>query len=61
MAAKLNCVSLMDDVIAFAIGDIHGCFDKLTSLLSACDSIAAGKRTRFVFVGDYVDIRHDDD
>jgi serine/threonine protein phosphatase 1 len=51
----------MDDVIAFAIGDIHGCFDKLTSLLSACDSIAAGKRTRFVFVGDYVDIRHDDD
>lgn len=45
----------MDDRITFAIGDIHGCFDKLASLMAACDSIRAGRDARFVFVGDYVD------
>lgn len=45
----------MDDIMTFAVGDIHGCFDKLAGLVAACDSISAGKRSRFVFLGDYVD------
>lgn len=45
----------MDDLITFAIGDIHGCFDKLANLMAACDSISDGRRARFVFIGDYVD------
>jgi serine/threonine protein phosphatase 1 len=45
----------MADTITFAIGDIHGCFDKLAALLTACETIRAGRRARFVFIGDYVD------
>lgn len=45
----------MDDLITFAIGDIHGCFDKLAKLVAACASAGAGRRNRFVFIGDYVD------
>lgn len=45
----------MTDQITFAVGDIHGCFDELQSLLAAYDSVCSGKRTRLVFVGDYVD------
>lgn len=45
----------LDDIITFAIGDVHGCFDKLVRLLEACDSIKAGRHARFVFIGDYVD------
>ncbi|KRR23595.1 metallophosphoesterase family protein [Bradyrhizobium retamae] len=45
----------MADSIAFAVGDIHGCFDKLTALMAACDSVGAGKTVQFVFIGDYVD------
>ena len=41
--------------ITFAIGDIHGCFDELESLVAACDLLSEGKNARFVFVGDYVD------
>ena len=36
----------------FAIGDIHGCPDELTTLLK---SIELDKRDTLVFVGDYVD------
>jgi serine/threonine protein phosphatase 1 len=43
------------NLITFAIGDIHGCFDKLQSLLTACEGIGAGRRDRFLFVGDYID------
>jgi serine/threonine protein phosphatase 1 len=43
------------NLITFAIGDIHGCFDKLQSLLAACEGIGAGQRARFLLVGDYVD------
>ncbi len=42
----------MGNQITFAVGDIHGCFDKLISLLSACDELGAA---RYVFIGDYVD------
>lgn len=45
----------MDDLITFAIGDIHGCFEKLAKLVAACTSAGAGRRIRFVFIGDYVD------
>ena len=41
--------------LTFAIGDIHGCFEKLVSLLKWCDAIGAGKKAKYVFLGDYVD------
>ena len=41
--------------ITFAIGDIHGCFDKLDLLLSVCELVSDGRDARFVFIGDYVD------
>lgn len=41
--------------VTVAVGDIHGCFDALTALLDACETITAGSVARFVFVGDYVD------
>lgn len=45
----------MSDVITFAIGDVHGCSQKLQSLIAACDVVSAGKQARFILVGDYVD------
>ena len=33
--------------LTFAIGDIHGCLDKLRRLLAACDARAAGRPARF--------------
>ena len=41
--------------ITFAIGDIHGCFDRLQSLLAACEGVGARRRSRFLFIGDYID------
>ena len=37
----------------FAVGDIHGCFDKLVSLMQIIDIDL--KRETLVFIGDYVD------
>ena len=45
----------MDIPITFAIGDIHGCFEKLESLLAACDAFRDSRRARFIFLGDYID------
>src|SRR5258707_3494034 len=45
----------MQDLLTFAIGDVHGCFDKLEALLLACDRVRAGRQVRYVFVGDYID------
>jgi serine/threonine protein phosphatase 1 len=42
-------------MLTFAIGDIHGCLDKLTALLGRCRHYAQGRPSRFVFVGDYID------
>lgn len=43
------------DFLTFAIGDVHGCLEKLKALLHHCQRFAADRRARFVFVGDYVD------
>lgn len=45
----------MPDRMTFAVGDIHGCFDKLLRLLAACKSAIGDRSARFVFIGDYVD------
>jgi serine/threonine protein phosphatase 1 len=41
--------------LTYAVGDIHGSFDKLANLLDHCMCHAGQKPFRFVFVGDYVD------
>lgn len=41
--------------ITFAIGDIHGCHDKLTRLMAECASFAGDNDANYVFLGDYVD------
>jgi serine/threonine protein phosphatase 1 len=41
--------------LTFAVGDIHGCFDKLDALLSACSEYARDEPARYVFLGDYID------
>jgi serine/threonine protein phosphatase 1 len=45
----------MDDLLTFAIGDVHGCFDKLEALLLACERVRAGREVRYVLIGDYID------
>jgi serine/threonine protein phosphatase 1 len=45
----------VDTPITFAIGDIHGCLEKLESLLATCDAFGGGQSARFVFIGDYID------
>ena len=42
-------------LITYAIGDVHGCLDKLTALLDLCARHARGAPTRLIFVGDYID------
>jgi len=39
----------------YAIGDIHGCLEKLRSLLLRCEKHADGRPMSLVFVGDYID------
>jgi serine/threonine protein phosphatase 1 len=46
---------MMENLVTFAIGDVHGCFDKLQALLLACDRVRAGREARYVLVGDYID------
>jgi serine/threonine protein phosphatase 1 len=45
----------MEDLLTFAIGDVHGCFDKLQALLLTCDRARAGRKARYVLIGDYID------
>jgi len=47
--------STMKNTITYAIGDVHGCFDKLMALLAHCDAHSGSRKPRFVFLGDYVD------
>lgn len=44
----------MED-LTFAIGDVHGCVDKLQALLAACEQVRGGREARYVLVGDYID------
>jgi serine/threonine protein phosphatase 1 len=41
--------------LTYAIGDIHGCLDKLRGLLLRCETHADGRPMSLVFVGDYID------
>jgi serine/threonine protein phosphatase 1 len=41
--------------LTFAIGDIHGCFDELRSLLALCRRSAGSAEYDFILLGDYVD------
>jgi serine/threonine protein phosphatase 1 len=42
-------------MLTYAIGDVHGCLEKLTPLLDRCLAHGASSPKRFVFVGDYID------
>jgi serine/threonine protein phosphatase 1 len=42
-------------MLTYAIGDVHGCRDKLERLIAHCRAYNKAKPARFVFVGDYVD------
>src|SRR5690242_238098 len=41
--------------LTFAIGDVHGCFDKLDELMRRCAEYAGPRSFRFVMLGDYID------
>lgn len=41
--------------LTFAIGDIHGCFDELRSLIGLCGRSAGKIESEFILLGDYVD------
>ncbi|AXK82270.1 serine/threonine protein phosphatase [Pseudolabrys taiwanensis] len=42
-------------MLTFAIGDIHGCQDKLIKLLDECRRYANGIPTKYIFLGDLID------
>jgi serine/threonine protein phosphatase 1 len=39
----------------YTIGDSHGCLAQLQSLIEQCERHAGEERSRFVFLGDYID------
>ena len=41
--------------LTFAVGDIHGCLDKLNRVIAACEAYAGARPARYVFLGDYID------
>lgn len=43
------------ETITYAVGDIHGCADRLDALLDKIDTHAAGRPRKLVFLGDYID------
>ena len=47
--------AVVNNSITFAIGDIHGCFERLKSLLAACDAFRGRQSAQFIFIGDYID------
>ena len=42
-------------LLTYAIGDVHGCAEKLNALLERIRAHAAGRPMRLVFLGDYID------
>lgn len=45
----------MTALLTYAIGDIHGCYDKLTDLVQHCMLHGGENFVRLIFLGDYVD------
>ncbi|MGY3143962.1 hypothetical protein ACVWYQ_000961 [Bradyrhizobium sp. USDA 3397] len=45
----------MNERMTFAVGDIHGCFEELKSLLDVCRKSAGDIEHDFIILGDYVD------
>jgi len=41
--------------LTYAVGDIHGSWDKLRRLIARCEQHADGVPAMFVFLGDYID------
>jgi diadenosine tetraphosphatase ApaH/serine/threonine PP2A family protein phosphatase len=41
--------------LTYAVGDVHGCLDKLKSLIEACREHAGDDAFQLVFLGDYID------
>jgi serine/threonine protein phosphatase 1 len=39
----------------YTIGDIHGCLDQLQRLVELCEQDAEFHRSKFIFLGDYID------
>jgi serine/threonine protein phosphatase 1 len=39
----------------YAIGDVHGCLDRLQRLVEVCERDAGSERSKFVMLGDYID------
>lgn len=46
---------MTDDLVTFAIGDIHGCMEMLRVTLASCRRYADGRPSKFVMLGDYID------
>lgn len=42
-------------MLTYAVGDVHGCLDKLEALIAACRRHAGGEEMLWVFLGDYID------
>ena len=42
-------------MLTYAIGDVHGCHDRLVQLLDRCSRHSDGRPHRLIFVGDYID------
>ncbi len=45
----------MSSPITFAIGDVHGCLDKLKRLAGVCAAYAGERPAYYVMLGDYID------
>jgi serine/threonine protein phosphatase 1 len=39
----------------YAVGDIHGCLNQLQRLVDLCEQDAGSQRSKFIFLGDYLD------
>src|SRR5947209_6228929 len=46
---------MTDNMLTFAIGDMHGHIDKLDDLLERCKRYRGDRNFRLVFLGDYID------
>lgn len=39
----------------YAVGDVHGCLAQLQNLVQQCERDAGAEKSRFIFLGDYID------